>query len=132
MADHYGSAELIAGRCLAGAAVDTSATRPKIFTKWCPEPGEMTPSVVRAGVQRSLDRLGVAQIDLLQFHWWTFEHSGYLDATKELAVLPREGKIAQLRVTQFNNDHLRVLVKHRLEITSHPVCLSLLDSPAAP
>ncbi len=131
MADHYGSAELIAGRCLAGAAVDTSATRPKIFTKWCPEPGEMTPSVVRAGVQRSLDRLGVSQIDLLQFHWWTFEHPGYLDALKELTVLRAEGKIAHLGVTNFNTDHLRVLVKHGIEIASNQVCFSLLDRRAA-
>jgi aryl-alcohol dehydrogenase-like predicted oxidoreductase/enamine deaminase RidA (YjgF/YER057c/UK114 family) len=131
MADHYGSAELIAGRCLAGAAVDTSATRPKIFTKWCPEPGEMTPSVVRGGVQRSLDRLGVSQIDLLQFHWWTFEHPGYLDAMKELTVLRAEGKIAHLGVTNFNTDHLRVLVKHGIEIASNQVCFSLLDRRAA-
>jgi aryl-alcohol dehydrogenase-like predicted oxidoreductase/enamine deaminase RidA (YjgF/YER057c/UK114 family) len=131
MADHYGSAELIAGRCLARAAEGPSGTRPKIFTKWCPEPGEMTPSVVRTGVQRSLDRLGVAQIDLLQFHWWTFEHPGYLDAMKELAVLRREGKIGHLGVTNFNTDHLRVLVKHGIEIASNQVCFSLLDRRAA-
>src|SRR5260221_10774829 len=131
MADHYGSAELIAGRCLARAAEGPSGTRPKIFTKWCPEPGEMTPSVVRTGVQRSLDRLGVAQIDLLQFHWWTFEHPGYLDAMKELAVLRAEGKIAHLGVTNFNTDHLRVLVKHGIDVASNQVCFSLLDRRAA-
>ena len=49
----------------------------------------MTPEVVRAGVQRSLDRLGVPRIDLLQFHWWTFEHPAYLDAMLELAALQR-------------------------------------------
>src|SRR5215469_2851139 len=128
MADHYGSAELIAGRCLQRAVADK---RPKIFTKWCPEPGEMTPSVVRGGVQRSLDRLGVSRVDLLQFHWWTFEHPGYLDAMKELAVLRAEDKIAHLGVTNFNTDHLRVLVKHGIAIASNQVCFSLLDRRAA-
>jgi aryl-alcohol dehydrogenase-like predicted oxidoreductase/enamine deaminase RidA (YjgF/YER057c/UK114 family) len=130
MADHYGSAELIAGRCLARAETG-SITRPGIFTKWCPEPGDMTRDVVRAGVQRSLDRLGVARVDLLQFHWWTFEHPGYLDAMMELAVLRNEGKIGHLGVTNFNTDHLRVLVKHGVEIASNQVCFSLLDRRAA-
>jgi aryl-alcohol dehydrogenase-like predicted oxidoreductase len=87
----------------------------------------MTPEVVRAGVQRSLDRLGVSTIDLLQFHWWSFEHSGYLDAMKELAVLQREGKISELGVTNFDTDHLRVLVKHGIPVVSNQVCFSLLD-----
>ena len=30
----------------------------------------MTAEVVRAGVERSRERLGVQAIDLLQFHWW--------------------------------------------------------------
>jgi aryl-alcohol dehydrogenase-like predicted oxidoreductase/enamine deaminase RidA (YjgF/YER057c/UK114 family) len=123
MADHYGSAELIAGRC----AKRLGSGRTRLFTKWCPEPGEMTPAVVRAGVQRSLDRLGVETIDLLQFHWWTFEHPGYLDAMKELAALRREGKIAALGVTNFDTDHLRVVVKHGIPIASNQVCFSLLD-----
>src|SRR5687768_898114 len=53
MADHYGSAELIAGRFLAGGG------RGRAFTKWCPAPGPMTPEVVRAGVEERLQRLGV-------------------------------------------------------------------------
>ncbi len=130
MADHYGSAELIAGRWLARAE-SGSGTRPTVFTKWCPEPSEMTPTIVRAGVQRSLDRLGISRIDLLQFHWWTFEHPGYLDAMKELAVLRAEGKIAHLGVTNFNTDHLRVLVKHGIDVASNQVCFSLLDRRAA-
>lgn len=125
MADHYGSAELIAGHCAKRFA--RGKTRPKLFTKWCPEPGEMTPEVVHTGVQRSLDRLGVSTIDLLQFHWWSFEHPGYLDAMKELAALRREGKIAALGVTNFDTDHLRVLVKHGIPVISNQVCFSLLD-----
>jgi aryl-alcohol dehydrogenase-like predicted oxidoreductase/enamine deaminase RidA (YjgF/YER057c/UK114 family) len=129
MADHYGSAELIAGRCARQLA--HTKIRPRLLTKWCPEPGEMTPKIVRAGVQRSLDRLGVSTIDLLQFHWWTFEHPGYLDAMKELEALRREGKIAELGVTNFDTDHLRVLVKHGISVISNQVCFSLLDPRAA-
>ncbi len=131
MADHYGSAEDIAGRCVRlFSAGRRKNALPRLFTKWCPVPGDMTPEVVRAGVQRSLDRLSVPRIDLLQFHWWTFEHPAYLDAMLELATLQSEGKIAHLGVTNFNTDHLRVLVKHGLRIASNQVCFSLLDHRA--
>jgi len=44
MADHYGSAEDIAGRFRQGVAA--SEFKPAVaFTKWCPTPGEMTPEV---------------------------------------------------------------------------------------
>ena len=93
MADHYGSAEIIAGRLLSRPAV-AGTERPRAFTKWCPEPGPMPPEVVRAGIERSRSRLGVARIDLLQLHWWTFEHLAYIDAARELAGLRDEGLIA--------------------------------------
>jgi aryl-alcohol dehydrogenase-like predicted oxidoreductase len=81
MADHYGTSELITGELLRNWQ---GGDRPRAFTKWCPEPGPMTPEVVRAGVQERLDRLGVERVDLLQFHWWTFEHPAWLDALHEM------------------------------------------------
>ena len=35
--------------------------------------------------------MGVERIDLLQFHWWTYEHPAYLDAMRELARLREKG-----------------------------------------
>jgi aryl-alcohol dehydrogenase-like predicted oxidoreductase len=60
MADHYGSAELIAGRLL--ARYQDEQHKPIACTKWCPVPGQMTKEVVRKGVQERLDRLGVEQL----------------------------------------------------------------------
>ncbi len=127
MADHYGSAELIAGRFVERT---TPGTEPALLTKWCPEPAAMTADIVRAGVQRSLDRMGLEKIDLLQFHWWMFEHPGYLDAMRELAALRDEGLIGHLGVTNFDTDHLRVLVKHGIPLVSNQVCFSVLDRRA--
>jgi aryl-alcohol dehydrogenase-like predicted oxidoreductase/enamine deaminase RidA (YjgF/YER057c/UK114 family) len=133
MADHYGSAELIAGRMLGRVAAgeQAGAARPVAFTKWCPTPGPMTAEVVREGVERSRRRLGVETIDLLQFHWWSFEHPAYLDAMKHLDDLRREGLIRQLGVTNFDTAHLNVLVKHGVPIVSNQVSFSLLDRRAA-
>lgn len=126
MADHYGSAELIAARFRRAAPPGA-----KVFTKWVPTPGPMTREVVRAGVHERLKRLGAERIDLLQFHWWSFEHPAYLDAMAELAELKREGTIDQIGLTNFDTDHLRVLVKHGIPIASNQVCFSLIDRRAA-
>jgi aryl-alcohol dehydrogenase-like predicted oxidoreductase/enamine deaminase RidA (YjgF/YER057c/UK114 family) len=134
MADHYGSAEIITGRFLAmarrGEVKTPSGARPVAFTKWCPEPGPMTAEIVRAGVQRSLDRMALDRIDLLQFHWWMFEHPAYLDAMAEMARLQAEGKIGHLGLTNFNSDHLCLLLKQGIRIASNQVCFSLLDRRA--
>ncbi len=130
MADHYGSAEIIAGRFLANARAGR-APAGTAFTKWCPKPGDMTPEAVREGVQRSLDRMGLETVDLMQFHWWTFEHPGYIDAMKGLAMLREEGRIRNIGVTNFDTAHLRVLVKHGIPVVSNQVSFSVLDRRAA-
>jgi aryl-alcohol dehydrogenase-like predicted oxidoreductase/enamine deaminase RidA (YjgF/YER057c/UK114 family) len=128
MADHYGSAEVIAGHYLRGAGATPQS---RAFTKWCPTPGPMTPEVVRAGVERSVKRLQVEAIDLLQFHWWTFQHLNYVEALEELKVLKEARRIRHLGLTNFDTDHLRVAVKHGVPIASNQVSFSLLDRRAA-
>jgi aryl-alcohol dehydrogenase-like predicted oxidoreductase/enamine deaminase RidA (YjgF/YER057c/UK114 family) len=133
MADHYGSAEVITGWLLnspAGRAAGSSGAPIRAFTKWCPPPGPMTAEVVRAGVMRSIERLRVPCIDLLQFHWWTFEHPGWLDAMEELARLRDQGLIAQIGLTNFDTAHLRILLAEGVPVASNQVCLSLLDRRA--
>ncbi|WP_345894243.1 aldo/keto reductase [Lichenifustis flavocetrariae] len=130
MADHYGSAELIAGALLSRFAPDDPA-RPRAFTKWCPKPGPMTREVVRDGIDLARSRLGIGKIDLLQFHWWTFEHLAYLDAAKELAAAQRDGLVGHLGVTNFDVGHLRVLLKHGVPVLTNQVSFSLLDRRAA-
>lgn len=127
MADHYGSAEVIAGRLLARPL----PSRPRAFTKWCPEPGPVSPAQVRAAIDRACDRLGVEQIDLLQFHWWQYSHPGYVDALRELAVLRQQGRIGALGLTNFDTDHLRLLLAQGLPIATNQLSFSLLDRRAA-
>ena len=130
MADHYGSAEIIAGRLLARER-EAGGQRSIAFTKWCPTPGPMTPEVVRAGVELSLKRLDVSAIDLLQLHWWSFEHLAYLDAAREFARLREEGLVRHVGVTNFDTDHLRVLVGQGVPVVSNQVSFSVLDRRAA-
>ena len=135
MADHYGSAEVITGHYLTAIASKRFAAgpngKPQAFTKWCPTPGPMTADVVRAGVERSLRRMQVDAIDLLQFHWWTFDHLDYIEALEGLEVLRTEGLIRNLGVTNFDTDHLRVAVKHGIPVATNQVSFSLLDRRAS-
>ncbi len=125
MADHYGSAEVITGTLL------KRGTHATVCTKWCPPPGPMTPDIVRAGVQERLDRLGVARVDLLQFHWWSFEHPAWLDALHEMARLREEGLIAEIGLTNFDAAHLHLALADGVPIVSNQVPFSLLDRRAA-
>jgi aryl-alcohol dehydrogenase-like predicted oxidoreductase/enamine deaminase RidA (YjgF/YER057c/UK114 family) len=135
MADHYGSAEDIAGRfnrlVADGRTRLGAGSRPAVFTKWCPTPGRMSSDIVRAAVDRARERLQTQTIDLLQFHWWTFQHPGWLDAMHELAKLQSEGLIRHLGVTNFDTDHLRLLVRDGITVATNQVCFSLLDRRAA-
>jgi len=129
MADHYGSAEIITGRLLSRPT--GKGERVVAFTKWCPAPGPMTADVVRQGVQERLDRLGISKIDLLQFHWWTFEHPAWLDALHEMVALRTEGLIGEIGVTNFDAAHLALALADGIPLASNQVSFSLLDRRAA-
>ncbi|SHK15160.1 Predicted oxidoreductase [Shimia gijangensis] len=129
MADHYGTSEIITGQLL--GRYDNKGTRPIAFTKWCPAPGPMTSEVVRAGVMDRLDRLGVARVDLLQFHWWSFEHPAWLDALHELEKLRQEGLIGEIGVTNFDAAHLHLALADGVPLRTNQVPFSLLDRRAA-
>lgn len=128
MADHYGSAEVIAGhfRETRERGVDC-----QLLTKWVPEPGPVTRDQARAAVLRACERLRTERLDLLQFHAWTYAHPAWLDALACLQELKDEGLIGRLGVTNFDTAHLRIAVRSGIELVSNQVCCSLLDQRAA-
>jgi len=127
MADHYGSAELIAGQFRKQHQGDPV----QLLTKWVPKPGQTTENEVREAVERALTRLQVSRIDLLQFHAWNYADPNYLDCLFWLQELKEEGLISNLGLTNFDTAHLRVVVKSGIEVVSNQVCYSLLDQRAA-
>ena len=127
MADHYGSAEIIAGKCRALGDPD----RLQLFTKWVPKPGRVTADDVRAAIERSLTRLNSTTIDLLQFHAWNYADPSWLDALFHLQDLKREGLIRHLGLTNVDAAHLRVVLASGIEVVSNQVSCSLVDRRAA-
>ena len=127
MADHYGSAEDIAGLLLDGR--DTAADV-QIATKWVPEPGPVTRQGVRAAIDRALDRLRSDSIDLLQFHAWSYSDPRYLDCLFHLQELKEAGLIRHLGLTNFDTAHLQLVLSSGIEVISNQVCCSLFDRRA--
>jgi aryl-alcohol dehydrogenase-like predicted oxidoreductase/enamine deaminase RidA (YjgF/YER057c/UK114 family) len=125
MADHYGSAELIAGRFAGGV---TPRADVQLLTKWVPTPGPLTRNDVRTNVQRALDRLQRERVDLMQFHAWNYADPSWLDALFWLDELRGEGLIGQLGLTNTDTAHLRIARASGIPIVSNQVCWSLLDT----
>lgn len=130
MADHYGSAEIVAGRAARILAAE-GAPAPTILTKWCPAPGEMDAGTVRAGVERALERLGMDRVDVMQFHWWQYQSPEYLDALGHLMRLREEALVGEIGLTNFDAQHLRLVLMQGIEIATNQICFSLLDRRAA-
>ncbi len=122
MADHYGSAEDIAG---------IFGERAERLTKWTPKPGPVSREEVREAVEKSLRRLRTGTLDLLQFHAWNFADPSWLDALFHLEDLKREGLIRHIGVTNFDTAHLRVAIASGIELVSNQVSFSVLDARAA-
>jgi len=128
MADHYGSAEVIAGALRRRLG---PATPVQLLTKWVPKPGPVTRAQVRAAVTRALDRLGSQSIDLLQFHAWSYADPSWLDCLFWLEELRAEGLIRHLGLTNVDTAHLRMVLASGIRVVSNQVSYSLLDSRAA-
>ncbi|XP_058779712.1 flagellar radial spoke protein 5-like isoform X3 [Vicia villosa] len=99
----------------------------KSLTKWVPPPVKMTSSFVRDNINVSRKRMDVDSLDMLQFHWWDYSNSGYLDALKHLTDLKGEGKIKTLALTNFDTERLQIILENEIPIVSNQVQHSLVD-----
>lgn len=132
MADQYGSAELIAGRCnqLFEQGV-VEAERLIALTKWQPAPGPVTRENALRAVEQALARMETDAIDLMQLHWPFYQFPGWIDAMRELVQCRDEGLVRHIGVTNFDTDHLRLLFHHGFPVSTNQVGFSLLDRRAA-
>ena len=124
MADHYGSAEIIAGHFQKSYGAGRIS---HMLTKWVPKPGPVTRAEVRLAVQERLTRLQLTQVDLLQYHTWNFSNPYWLDTLIYLQELKEEGLIGALGVTNFDTAHLRIAKSIGINIVSNQISYSLID-----
>ena len=132
-ADIYtGVEELIGGF---RAAYPSLAPRIQVHTKFVPDLSDLASvdrRYVEAIIDRSLARLRLERLDLVQFHWWDFSVPRYVETALELARLSRAGKIAQVGVTNFDTPRLAELIDAGVPVAAHQLQYSLVDErPAA-
>jgi aryl-alcohol dehydrogenase-like predicted oxidoreductase len=105
--------------------------RVQVFTKFVPDLADL-PSVDRGYVEtvidRSLLRLGLEQLDAVQFHWWDYGIPRYVETALHLARLQQAGKIARVAATNFDVKHLSEIVSAGVRISTHQLQYSLLDA----
>ncbi|KKD37872.1 aldo/keto reductase [Limnoraphis robusta Tam1] len=130
LADHYGPAEDFIGefrKQIVNQRGQEALANLQAFTKWVPRPGKMTKAVVEKNIDISRQRMGVETLDLLQFHWWEYRDKSYLDALHHMSELQSEGKIKHLALTNFDTEHLKIIVENGIKIVSNQVQFSLVD-----
>ena len=78
-------------------------------------------------IERSLRRMSVSSLDLLQFHWWDYNNPYYMDALKYLSDLKDEGLIKHLGLTNFDTERMQIMTDSGLQIVSNQVQYSIID-----
>lgn len=106
-------------------------SRMRVHTKFVPDLSDLatfTRPMVEAAINRSLGRLGVERLDLVQFHWWDYGRPRWLEVAGWLADLRTAGKIANIGGTNFDTNRMRAMVEGGVPLVSMQVQYSLLDA----
>ncbi len=102
----------------------------RVHTKLVPDLAALptlTADDVARAVDRSLARLRVDALDLVQFHWWDLAVPGYLQALDALAEQRRQGKVREIGLTNFDRVRLAEILAHGVPVASLQAQVSLLD-----
>jgi aryl-alcohol dehydrogenase-like predicted oxidoreductase len=124
-ADIYLGVEELLGK----AAQAVPQQKLRIHTKFVPDLNRLRAldrKYVEEIINRSLKRLQVECLDLVQFHWWDWKIKNYLSAMEFLLELKAKGKIAAIGLTNVNRNHLEEICEY-FDIDSLQVQVSLFD-----
>jgi len=112
-----------------------SLSQLRVHTKFVPDLAtlaQIDKRQVEQTIDRSLQRLGVERLDLVQFHWWDYSVSRYVEVAHWLQELQHAGKIELLGGTNFDTPRVRELVDADVPLRSMQVQYSLLDQRPKP
>lgn len=132
-ADIYVGVEEMIGEFIAdvrarrGASV---ADRVRVHTKLVPDLGRLSdirPDEVEAIVDRSLQRLRIERLHLVQFFWWDLSQGNAVEALEVLKDCRAKGKIESLGVTNWDIAETQPFVDAGFDLVSTQVQYSLLD-----
>jgi aryl-alcohol dehydrogenase-like predicted oxidoreductase len=102
----------------------------RVHTKFVPDLDaldDLSKQDIRFIIERSLQRLGLERLHLVQFHWWDYRKGDMLKAALYLEELRETGLIEDIGVTNMDCEHLRMLLDAGVKIKSNQIQFSLLD-----
>jgi len=126
LADIYGPAESYIGEFRKRLSTN-ELSKSQALTKFVPNPGPMTKSIVEYYIDQSLHKMNTDSLDLVQFHWWDYNNSSYLDALNHLSKLRDDGKIKYLGLTNFDTQRIKIMIEKGFKLVSNQVQYSILD-----
>lgn len=132
-ADIYTGVETLIGQFIRkhkDAFQSGSLPQVQVHTKYVPDYNalaSLSKTQTESIIDRSLQRLGVERLDLVQFHWWDYQIPGYVETAMTLMELQKAGKIKHIAVTNFDTLHLQEMFDAGLKIQAHQVQYSVMD-----
>jgi len=130
-ADIYTGVEELMGRFLSRWRTTSTAYPLRIHTKLVPDLSALErvdDRYVERVVDRSLRRLGVETLDLVQFYWWDLARGDWLAAARSLGRLQRSGKIRHVGVANLTAAEIRKMeAEAGVTVVADQVQYSILD-----
>jgi aryl-alcohol dehydrogenase-like predicted oxidoreductase len=109
------------------------AEKIRIHTKFVPDHDQLANvdfAYVETIINRSLKRLRMDRLDLVQYCWWDLKVPGHVEAAMALTRLREQGKIAELAVTNFSVAVMQELIDAGYPLFTNQLQYSLIDARA--
>jgi len=129
-ADIYTGVEDLYGRFLRTWRTTSAAVPLQIHTKFVPDYAALDgidKRYVEGIIDRSLRRLGVERLDLVQYYWWRDDVPGMEQTAVWLAELQAAGKIRHVAATNLDVRRLERIESSGVDLVSNQVQYSVLD-----
>ena len=128
-ADHYTGVEAMIGDFR--ERHPSLAPLVQVHTKFVPDYeklGNVKRDYVESIIDRSIRRLKVERLDVVQYYWWDPDGKpGFVDTGLILRDLQAAGKIARIGVSNFNTRQLKMLVDAGIPIATNQPQYSPVD-----
>jgi len=129
LADIYGPAESYIGE-FRKKINSEQITNTQALTKFVPNPGPMSKSIVEYYIDKSLQKMNTDTLDLVQFHWWDYNNLSYMDAIEHLFSLKEKQKIKHIGLTNFDTERVKIMTEKGFTPITNQVQYSILDQRA--
>ena len=129
-ADIYTGVEELIGRFMAQNERNTDKNKIKVLTKFVPDYDKLAglnKQYIEKIIDRSLKRLNLEQLDMVQYSWWTYQIPGWVETAVWLQELQKAGKINLISTTNFNTEKTMEILEAGVNLATVQVQYSMLD-----